>query len=81
MISLTIKTDLYRMYVNLVLYLSVVSCNEDSVQLLSQTLWLKRLSYLTVTYIIYDNLLGQVPISLVMKMTNFCHQVLRHSIK
>ena len=45
MISLTIKTDLYRMYVNLVLYLSVVSCNEDSVQLLlSQTLWLKRLS-------------------------------------
>ena len=44
MISLTIKTDLYRMYVNLVLYLSVVSCNEDNVQLLSQTLWLKRLS-------------------------------------
>ena len=44
MISLTIKTDLYRMYVNLVLYLSVVSCHEDSVQLLSQTLWLKRLS-------------------------------------
>ena len=44
MISLTIKTDLYRMYVNLVLCLSVVSCNEDNVQLLSQILWLKRLS-------------------------------------